>query len=117
MSPSSFTSTKVLPMQAQMGILERTDMGGGIYMIRVYSTAWCPECIMLKRYLKSRGVQYEDINVADRQTDRDEVKRLSGQYTVPILDIDGTIIVGFRKDSIEPLLGPAKDKPTQASQR
>ena len=41
------------------------------------------------------------INVADKHEDREEVMRVSGQRTVPVIDIDGEIIVGFDKKKIE----------------
>ena len=48
-----------------------------------------------------KGWEYEEINVADKHEDREEVMRVSGQRTVPVIDIDGEIIVGFDKKKIE----------------
>lgn len=70
-------------------------------MIKIYSTSWCPSCIKAKRFFDMKGWDYKEINVADKHEDREEVFRVSGQRTVPVIDIDGEIIVGFDKNKIE----------------
>lgn len=70
-------------------------------MIKIYSTSWCPSCIKAKRFFDMKGWDYKEINVADKHEDREEVFKVSGQRTVPVIDIDGEIIVGFDKNKIE----------------
>ncbi len=70
-------------------------------MIKIYSTSWCPSCVKAKRFFEMKGWEYKEINVADKHEDREEVFKVSGQRTVPVIDIDGEIIVGFDKNKIE----------------
>ena len=70
-------------------------------MIKIYSTSWCPSCIKAKRFFEMKGWDYKEINVADKHEDREEVFKVSGQRTVPVIDIDGEIIVGFDRNKIE----------------
>ncbi|WP_294341334.1 glutaredoxin domain-containing protein [uncultured Clostridium sp.] len=70
-------------------------------MIKIYSTSWCPACIKAKKFFDMKGWEYTEINVADAHEDREEVMKVSGQRTVPVIDIDGAIIVGFDKSAIE----------------
>lgn len=70
-------------------------------MIKIYSTSWCPACIKAKKFFDMKGWEYTEINVADAHEDREEVMKVSGQRTVPVIDIDGEIIVGFDKIAIE----------------
>lgn len=70
-------------------------------MIKIYSTSWCPGCIKAKKFFTMKGWEYEEINVADAKEDRDEVQRVSGQRSVPVIDIDGEIIIGFDQKAIE----------------
>lgn len=70
-------------------------------MIKIYSTSWCPECIQVKKYFAFKGIEYKEINVADRQEEREEVIKISGQKTVPVIEVDGTVIVGFNRDLID----------------
>lgn len=74
-------------------------------MVKIYSTDWCPECVKLKKYLDMKGIEYKTINVADKQEDREEVIKVSNQKTVPVLESEGNIIVGFKKAEIDKLFG------------
>ena len=73
-------------------------------MIKVYSTLTCPYCITLKNFLKERGVQFEDIDVSSDLKAQEEMIKKSGQLGVPVVDIDGEIVVGFDKERICQLL-------------
>jgi len=75
--------------------------------ITVYSTPTCPYCTMAKEYLASKKFTYTNIDVAADPAKADEMVKKSGQMGVPVLDIDGTIIVGFDKAKINTALGIA----------
>lgn len=70
----------------------------------VYSTPTCPFCHKAKDYLTEKGVSFEDVNVATDQARQQEMVEKSGQLGVPVLDIDGTIIVGFNPAQIDQAL-------------
>ena len=69
--------------------------------VKVYSTPTCPWCTMAKQYLSSRNINYEDLDVSKDRNAAAEMVQKSGQRGVPVLDIDGNIIVGFDKDKID----------------
>ena len=72
--------------------------------VKVYSTSTCPYCAMAKEFLKKNNIQFENIDVGiNRQASREMMDK-SGQMGVPVLDIDGEIIVGFDKDAISKTL-------------
>ncbi|MBM3309777.1 MAG: NrdH-redoxin [Candidatus Altiarchaeales archaeon] len=72
--------------------------------ITIYSTKTCPYCRMAKEFLNSKNIKYKDIDVgSDREGAKEMVKK-SGQMGVPVLDINGKIIVGFDKEAIEQAL-------------
>lgn len=73
-------------------------------MVKVYSTNSCPWCVKAKNYLSSKGVNFEDLNVQENMEAREEMVSKSKQMGVPVLDIDGTIIVGFDKPEIDKAL-------------
>lgn len=73
--------------------------------VTVYSTPTCPFCHKAKEYLKEKGVEYKDINVVDNEIKQQEMMDKSGQMGVPVIDIDGTIIVGFDKNKMDVALG------------
>jgi glutathione S-transferase len=57
-------------------------------------TDWLCPCGRVARELRRRGLAYEEVRVALRQRDRDEVEALSGQRRVPLLVIDQDAICG-----------------------
>ncbi|MFC1511245.1 glutaredoxin family protein [Candidatus Margulisiibacteriota bacterium] len=73
--------------------------------VKVYSTPTCPYCKQAKQFLSENNIQFEDIDVAANQTAAQEMVSKSGQMGVPVLDIDGQIIVGFDKAKIKKMLG------------
>jgi len=73
--------------------------------VLIYTTETCPYCIKAKEYLGSHNIEFE---VVDVSADRDRVQEMidkSGQMGVPVLDIDGEIIIGFDKVEIDKKLG------------
>lgn len=59
---------------------------------------------MAKEYFKSRGLQYEEYDVAADQEKLNEMVAKSHQRGVPVIDVDGTIMVGFDRDYLEQAL-------------
>jgi len=72
--------------------------------IKVYSTPSCPWCTVAKNYLTKRNVQFEDVDVSRDSTAAMEMVKKSGQRGVPVLDINGNIIVGFNQAAIDTLI-------------
>lgn len=68
--------------------------------ITVYSTPTCPYCIRAKKFLMENNIEFEDIDVSTDQEKTREIIEKTGQMGVPIIDIDGEIIVGFDKEAI-----------------
>ena len=73
--------------------------------ITVYSTSTCPYCIRAKQFLKDNNIEFEDIDVSVDQEKAQEMVEKTSQMGVPVLDIDGEVIVGFDKDAISKALG------------
>jgi len=62
---------------------------------------------MAKEYFAKKGVSFQDFNVEDDEEALAEMVRKSGQMGVPVIDIDGTIIVGFDRQAIDEALEKA----------
>ena len=73
-------------------------------MVKIYSTPTCVYCKTLKSYLTKAGIQFEDIDVSKDGKQLEDMIKKSGQMGVPVVDIDGEIIIGFDKAKIDELL-------------
>ncbi len=73
--------------------------------VKVYGTPTCPYCVRAKQYLKDNNVAFEDFDVSADRAKADEMIKKSGQMGVPVLDIEGQLIIGFDKDKIKNALG------------
>lgn len=72
--------------------------------ILIYTTFTCPYCITLKEFLKEHNIEFEEIDVSENKKTQEEIIKKSGQYGVPVVDINGKIVVGFDKEKILKLL-------------
>ena len=73
--------------------------------VKIYSTPICIYCVTLKKFLKEKGVEFEEIDVSINDLAAREMVEKSGQMGVPVVDIDGEFIVGFNKKRISEKLG------------
>ena len=75
-------------------------------MVKVYSFESCPWCNKLKKYLTSRGVEYEVRDIELDEEAAKECQTISGDLTVPVTTVDGkNYVLGFDKAKIDALLG------------
>ena len=72
--------------------------------VKIYTTNHCPYCNMAKDYFKKNDVKYTEINVEQDEKAAEEMIEKSGQMGVPVIDVNGQIIVGFNKPAIEKAL-------------
>jgi len=73
--------------------------------IEIYTTPSCAYCHMAKEYFKSKGLEYEEIDVLKNVPKRQEMITETGQMGVPVIKINRQIVIGFNKSKINELLG------------
>ena len=73
-------------------------------MIKIYSTPTCVYCKNLKEYLQSLNIDFVDIDVSKDEKELKEMVKISNQMGVPVVDIDGQVVIGFDKVKIDKLL-------------
>lgn len=69
--------------------------------VLVYSTPVCPFCKKVKEFLTELGTPFENIDVSTNKDAAKEMIAKTGQIGVPVIDINGRIILGFDRDEIE----------------
>lgn len=82
--------------------------------VRMYSSGLCPYCVMAKRLLSGKGVNFQEIRVDEEQGQREEMMRVTGRRTVPQIFVGETHVGGFddlaaldRAGRLDPLLQDA----------
>ena len=73
-------------------------------MVKIYSTPTCVYCRTLKEYLKRNEIAFQEVDVSKDEKELQDMIKKSGQMGVPVVDIDGEVIVGFDKVKIDKLL-------------
>jgi glutaredoxin 3 len=77
----------------------------------VYTTPTCGFCHQVKAYLHQRGVPFTEYDVSRDRQAATEMVRLSGQQGVPVVLIDGQVVVGFNRPLIDQLLAQRATRP------
>lgn len=75
-----------------------------MFKVIIYTTPSCVYCKMTKAFFKENNIAYEEKDVSADSASRDEMIAKSNQMAVPVIDIDGQILVGFDKEGLSNLL-------------
>jgi len=73
--------------------------------VTIYSTPTCVYCNMAKEFFKANNVNYTEHNVATDIDKRREMIDKTGQMGVPVIDVEGNIVIGFDESKIRQSLG------------
>jgi mycoredoxin len=58
--------------------------------IKMYTTTWCGDCRSAKRFLRERGIVYEEINIEEQEGAAEYVMSINGgKRKVPTFEVDG----------------------------
>ena len=72
--------------------------------VKIYTTSTCVYCRGAKEYFKEKGIEYEEVNLSEKPDKIQEMVEISGQMGVPVILIDGKVIVGFNRGAIDEAL-------------
>ncbi len=76
--------------------------------VKIYTTPTCVYCKMAKDFFTKNSIAYEEKNVAEDMAAREEMVNKSHQLGVPVIEINGEVIVGFNRPELENALGLGK---------
>lgn len=71
--------------------------------VKIYSTPTCFWCQKAKEWFKKNKVSFQDLDITESDTYRDELIEKSHQMAVPVIEVDGRIIIGFKEKVLEEL--------------
>jgi len=73
--------------------------------VKIYTTPTCPYCKMAKKFLADNGIEYQEFNIAEDKTAREEMKNRFNSMTVPTICFNGEVLIGFNEDEFKEKLG------------
>lgn len=72
--------------------------------VTVYSTPTCHFCHAAKDFFAKNNVEFEDFDVSVNEEKRNEMIEKTGQLGVPVIEIEGQVIIGFDEAKIKEIL-------------
>ena len=69
--------------------------------VKIFTTPTCGYCKMAKQLFDENNIKYTEVDVAADEKARDEMIERSGQMSVPVIEIDGELIIGFDREALE----------------
>ncbi len=75
--------------------------------VTIYTTDTCAYCVMVKKWLASKGHTYEEVNLDQNPERQAEAMQISGAMTVPVTvvtkqDDSQEVVVGFNLSRLAP---------------
>jgi glutaredoxin-like YruB-family protein len=72
--------------------------------ITLYSTKTCPWCAKTREFFNKNKIKYKDIDVGSDKKALKEMFKKSGQMGVPVIDVNGKIIIGYNESELKKLV-------------
>lgn len=72
--------------------------------VLVYKTSSCPWCHRTIEFLREHKIPFKEIDVSEDEKAAEEMIEKSGQYGVPVIDINGEIIIGYDQEALKKAL-------------
>ncbi len=73
--------------------------------VKMFTTTWCGICVHTKRYLKSKNVEFEEIDIEEHPEFGERIEQATGGFrTVPTVEIDGKLMVNPSRREIDEAL-------------
>lgn len=76
--------------------------------VKIYSTPTCPHCKSAKKFFAEHNIPYKEFNVSEDRKALDDMIKRSRQMSVPVIDIDGELMVGFDEEKVKRKIGLAE---------
>jgi glutaredoxin len=86
--------------------------------ITLYGTSWCPHCKRARRFMNEKGLAFTDLDIESSPTDKVLLESINPKASIPTLDIEGEVMIGWSTPRFEELLTKvAEKKLTKVSRR
>ncbi len=73
--------------------------------VKLYTTAYCTYCKFAKAFFAKNKIAFEEIDISEDEKALNDMVKRSGQMSVPVIEVDSQMIVGFNETKLKKLLG------------
>jgi glutaredoxin len=80
------------------------DVAEAAHDVTVYTAPWCGWCRKTLAFLDERGVEYVNKNIEADEEFADELEEKTGGRSIPLVEIDGSLIRGYNPGEMAALL-------------
>lgn len=74
-------------------------------VVEIYTTPACAYCKIAKEYFKKNNISYIEYDMVKDAAKRQELLDRTHQFGVPVIVINGKIVLGFDRAKVNRLLG------------
>ncbi len=78
--------------------------------VTLYGASWCPSCRQTRTWLEQKGIPYVDKDIDESMVARQTLRQLNPSGTIPVIDVDGQILVGYSPPAIERAIRAAAER-------
>lgn len=78
--------------------------------ITMYSTSWCPSCVAARDYMTKNAIPFTEHDIEKSPSARAIQRRLNPKGSIPTIDVEGSVLVGFSGESLENMIDVAVKK-------
>jgi len=72
--------------------------------VLLYTAPGCPFCVIIKKFLERNNIKFKEIDISKDKKKEAEMQKKSNQTNVPVVEVDGTIIVGYNLQRLKEVL-------------
>jgi glutaredoxin len=96
---------KAIPMPSLSEKRLKQRYTPGVSNVIIYLTSTCPHCVMAKEWFQKNNIQYEEFDISQDEIKQNELMKKVGRLVVPIIEVEGDIMVGFNEERFSELFG------------
>jgi glutaredoxin len=69
--------------------------------VTVYGASWCPSCRQTRTWLDEKSIPYVEKDIDESMVARQTLRQLNPSGTIPVIDVDGQVVLGYSPQAIE----------------
>jgi len=73
--------------------------------VKLYTTPYCTYCNLVKNFFNKNKITFTEVDISKDERALNDMVKKSGQMSVPVVEVDSEIIIGFSEAKLKRALG------------